>query len=154
LSPIVAPGQTGYRGGGGTSQVTADELHALLWFVGGLSPFGTSGAQTLINSVNSVGAQFAAAAAHHAPVRLLEVVPRAGAAPPPPSRRPPSGGVSPPSPGHALGARAPGHRARFFPPTRRAPGGPELGPPAEIMAAAASAWRMPESPAPSPPCGA
>src|SRR5262249_25913022 len=79
LSPIVAPGQSGYREGGGTGLVTGDELHALIWFVGGLSPFGTSGAQTLINSVNRVGAQFAEAAAHHAPVRLLEVIPLADA---------------------------------------------------------------------------
>jgi len=56
LSPIVAPGQSGYREGGGTGLVTGDELHALIWFVGGLSPYGTSGAQTLINSVNRVGA--------------------------------------------------------------------------------------------------
>src|SRR5262249_38064592 len=74
LSPIVAPGQSGYREGGGTGLVTGDELHALIWFVGGLSPYGTSGAQTLINSVNRVGAQFATAAAHHAPVRVLQVI--------------------------------------------------------------------------------
>ena len=49
LSPIVAPGQSGYRGGG-SAMVTGDELHALIWFVGGLSPFGSAGTQTLINS--------------------------------------------------------------------------------------------------------
>ena len=59
LSPIVAPGQYGYHRATGSSLVTRDELHALIWFVGGLSPFGTSGAQTLISSVNRVGARFA-----------------------------------------------------------------------------------------------
>src|SRR5499425_3779833 len=103
LSPIVAPGQTGYRGGGGTSQVTGDELHALIWFVGGLSPFGTSGAQTLISSVNSVGAQFAAAAAHHAPVRLLEVVPLADAVTLPACPLPPNVVVIPAFHGELLG---------------------------------------------------
>src|SRR5438067_465477 len=39
LSPIVAPGQYGYNDTG-SSMVTKDELHALIWFVGGLSPFG------------------------------------------------------------------------------------------------------------------
>src|SRR5499427_2975102 len=90
LSPIVAPGQSGYRAGSGTGLVTEDELHALIWFVGGLSPFGTSGAQTLISSVNSLGARFAAAAAHHAPVRLLEVIPLADAVTLPVCPLPPS----------------------------------------------------------------
>ncbi len=78
LSPIVAPGQYGYKGTG-SSLVTRDELQALIWFVGGLSPFGSSGAQTLISSVNSVGARFASAAAEHAPVRILQVIPLADA---------------------------------------------------------------------------
>jgi len=154
LSPIVAPGQTGYRGGGGTSQVTADELHALLWFVGGLSPFGTSGAQTLINSVNSVGAQFAAAAAHHAPVRLLEVVPLADAVTLPACPLPPNVVVVPAFHGELLGDLAALHKVRLFLTNRPVTGVAELRTTAEIMAAAASAWRMPESTAPSPPCGA
>ena len=154
LSPIVAPGQTGYRGGGGTSQVTADELHALLWFVGGLSPFGTSGAQTLINSVNSVGAQFAAAAAHHAPVRLLEVVPLADAVTLPACPLPPNVVVVPAFHGELLGDPAALHKVRLFLTNRPVTGVAELRTTAEIMAAAASAWRMPESTAPSPPCGA
>ena len=154
LSPIVAPGQTGYRGGGGTSQVTADELHALLWFVGGLSPFGTSGAQTLVNSVNSVGAQFAAAAAHHAPVRLLEVVPLADAVTLPACPLPPNVVVVPAFHGELLGDPAALHKVRLFLTNRPVTGVAELRTTAEIMAAAASAWRMPESTAPSPPCGA
>ena len=55
MSPIVAPGQVTYPGGGGRALVPADELRAMVWFVGGLSPFGSSGAQRLIDSVQRGG---------------------------------------------------------------------------------------------------
>ena len=54
MSPIVAPGQVTYPGGGGRALVPADELRAMVWFVGGLSPFGSSGAQRPIDSVDQV----------------------------------------------------------------------------------------------------
>jgi len=154
LSPIVAPGQTGYRGGGGTGLVTRDELHALIWFVGGLSPFGTSGAQTLISSVNSLGARFAAAAAHHAPVRLLEVIPLADAVTLPACPLPPSVVVMPALHGELLGDPAALRTVRRFFAGQAVTGVPDLRATAEFVAAAAAAWRMPESAAPSPPCGA
>jgi hypothetical protein len=154
LSPIVAPGQSGYREGSGTGLVTKDELHALIWFVGGLSPFGTSGAQTLINSVNNVGARFAAAAAHHAPVRLLEVVPLADAVTLPACPLPPNVVVIPALHGELLGDPAALHAVRRFLTNRPVTGVPDLRATAEIMAAAAAAWRMPETATPSPPCGA
>jgi len=154
LSPIVAPGQTGYRGGGGTGLVTRDELHALIWFVGGLSPFGTSGAQTLISSVNSLGARFAAAAAHHAPVRLLEVIPLADAVTLPACPLPPSVVVMPALHGELLGDPAALRTVRRFLTGQPVTGMPGLRATAELVAAAATAWRMPESAAPSPPCGA
>src|SRR6516162_7883049 len=153
LSPIVAPGQTGYRGGGGTGLVTRDELHALIWFVGGLSPFGTSGAQTLISSVNSLGARFAAAAAHHAPVRLLEVIPLADAVTLPACPLPPSVVVMPALHGELLGDPAALRTVRRFLTGQPVTGVPDLRATAELLAAAATAWRMPET-APSPPCGA
>jgi hypothetical protein len=152
LSPIVAPGQYGYRGGSGTGLVTGDELHALIWFVGGLSPFGTAGAQTLISSVNSVGARFAAAAAHHAPVRLLEVVPLADAVTLPACPLPPNVVVIPAFHGELLSNPAALQTVRRFLTGRTVTGVPGLRATAEIMAAAAAAWRMPESAAPSPPC--
>jgi hypothetical protein len=152
LSPIVAPGQYGYRGGSGTALVTGDELHALIWFVGGLSPFGTSGAQTLISSVNSVGARFAAAAAHHAPVRLLEVIPLADAVTLPACPLPPNVVVIPAFHGELLGDPAALQTVRRFLTGRTVTGLPDLRATAEIVAAAAAAWRMPESAAPSPPC--
>jgi len=153
LSPIVAPGQSGYRGGGGTGLVTGDELHALIWFVGGLSPFGTAGAQTLISSVNSVGARFAAAAAHHTPVRLLEVVPLADAVTLPACPLPPNVVVIPAFHGELLRDPAALQAVRQFLTGRTVTGVPNLRATAEIVAAAATAWRMPESAAPSPPCG-
>jgi hypothetical protein len=154
LSPIVAPGQSGYREGSGTGLVTGDELHALIWFVGGLSPFGTSGAQTLINSVNRVGAQFAAAAAHHAPVRVLEVIPLADAVTLPACPLPPDVVVIPAFHGQLLGDPAALHAVRRFLTGQPVTGVPDLRATAELVAAAAAAWRMPESAAPSPPCGA
>jgi len=152
LSPIVAPGQSGYRGNSGTGLITGDELHALIWFVGGLSPFGTTGAQTLISSVNSVGARFAAAAAHHARVRLLEVVPLADAVTLPACLLPPNVVVIPAFHGELLSDPAALQTARRFLTGRTITGVPDLRATAEIVAAAASAWRMPESAAPSPPC--
>jgi len=153
LSPIVAPGQAGYHGGNGPGMVTGDELHALIWFVGGLSPFGTSGAQTLISSVNSVGARFARAAARDAPVRLLEVIPLADAVTLPACPLPPNVVVIPAFHGQLLGDPAALREVRGFLDDRPVKGVPGLRATAEIMAAAATAWRMPETAAPSPPCG-
>jgi hypothetical protein len=151
LSPIVAPGQYGYKSTG-SSLVTRDELHALIWFVGGLSPFGTSGAQTLISSVNSVGARFASAAAEHAPVRMLDVIPLADAVTLPACPLPRNVVVIPAFHGELLGDPVALRTVRSFLTDRSVTGVPGLRTTAEIMAAAATAWRMPESAAPSPPC--
>jgi hypothetical protein len=151
LSPIVAPGQYGYKSTG-SSLVTRDELHALIWFVGGLSPFGTSGAQTLISSVNSVGARFASAAAQHAPVRMLDVIPLADAVTLPACPLPRNVVVIPAFHGELLGDPVALRAVRRFLTDRSVTGVPGLRTTAEIMAAAATAWRMPESAAPSPPC--
>jgi hypothetical protein len=152
LSPIVAPGQSGYRGGG-SGLVTRDELHAVIWFVGGLSPFGTTGAQTLISSVNSVGARFAAAAARHAQVRTLEVIPLADAVTLPACPLPHNVVVISAFHGELLGDPVALRTVQRFLTDRPVSGGPGLRRTAEIMAGAATAWRMPESAAPSPPCG-
>ncbi len=153
LSPIVAPGQAGFRGAGGSGLVTGDELHALIWFVGGLSPFGTSGAETLINSVNRVGARFAAAAAHSARLRLLEVIPLADAVTLPACPLPRNVVVVSAFHGQLLGDPAALRAVRDFLAHRPVRAPPALRTTAEIMAAAASAWRMPAHAAPSPPCG-
>jgi hypothetical protein len=153
LSPIVAPGQAGFRGASGSSMVTGDELHALIWFVGGLSPFGTSGAETLINSVNEVGARFAAAAAQDTRVRVLEVVPLADAVTLPACPLPRNVVVVSAFHGDLLGDPAALRAVDAFLGHRRVRTMPVLRTTAEIMAAAAAAWRMPEHAAPSPPCG-
>jgi hypothetical protein len=153
LSPIVAPGQNGYRGASGTGLVTGDELHAVVWFVGGLSPFGTSGAETLISSVNRVGARFAAAAAKHARVRLLEVIPLADAVTLPACPLPRNVVVVPAFHGELLGDPAALRAVGEFLAHRPVRNVPVLRTTAEIMAAAASAWRMPAHSTPSSPCG-
>ena len=153
LSPIVAPGQVGYREAGGSNVVTGDELHALVWFVGGLSPFGTSGAETLINSVNSVGARFAAAAAENPRVRLLEIIPLADAVTLPACPLPQNVVVVPAFHGELLGDPAALWAVRGFLAHRQVTVMPDMRTTAEIMAAAAAAWRMPEHVPPSPPCG-
>ena len=152
LSPIVAPGQDGYRGASGSNVVTGDELHALVWFVGGLSPFGTSGAETLINSVNSVGARFAAAAAQNARIRLLEIIPLADAVTLPACPLPRNVVVVPAFHGELLGDPATLRAVRGFFAHQRVKVMPDMRTTAEIMAAAAAAWRMPEHLPPSPPC--
>jgi len=151
LSPIVAPGQYGYKGTG-SSLLTRDELQALIWFVGGLSPFGSSGAQTLISSVNSVGARFASVAAEHAPVRMLEVIPLADAVTLPACPLPRSVVVIPAFHGELLDDPVALRTVHRFLTNRSVTGVPSLRTTAEIVAAAATAWRMPESAAPSPPC--
>jgi hypothetical protein len=152
LSPIVAPGQAGFRGASGTGLVTGDELHALVWFVGGLSPFGTSGAETLIDSVNSVGARFAAAAARSTRIRFLEVIPLADAVTLPTCPLLRNVVVVSAFHGELLGDPAALRAVRGFLDDRPVKGLPGLRTTAEIMAAAASAWRMPEHAPPSPPC--
>jgi hypothetical protein len=75
LSPIVAPGQLGQAGGTvpGTALTTLDNL------VGGISPYGRSGAQALIDSVNEVGASYFAQVSHDRGLPWLAVVPLADA---------------------------------------------------------------------------
>src|SRR5262249_7931896 len=107
----------------------------------------------LINSVNRVGAQFAEAAAHHAPVRLLEVIPLADAVTLPACPLPPNVVVIPAFHGQLLGDPAALYVVRQFLTNRPVSGPPALRPPAEPVAAAAVARGMPEGAAPSPPCG-
>ena len=151
LSPIVAPGQARYREAAGSGVVTGDELNAVIWFIGGLSPFGTSGAQKLIDSVNNVGARFAAQASD-SPRRLMEVIPLADAVTLPACPLPANVVVVPAFHGQLLGDPAALRLVARFLAHRPVGGVPGLRHTAEIMAAAASAWRMPVRQTPSPPC--
>src|SRR6266851_155908 len=148
MSPIVAPGQVTYPTGGSRALMAADELRALVWFVGGLSPFGSSGAQRLIDSVAEVGAGFAASAARHHPSRWLLLVPLADAVTLPVCPLPPDVRVIPALHGDLLGSPGVTTMVRGFLEHRRVPEPGGYKATAEIVAAAAAAWRMPVTTAP------
>ncbi len=152
LSPIVAPGQVSDPVGDGSAPVPGDELQGVVWFVGGLSPFGTSGARTLIESVNQVGAQFAEQAArdHHLP--WLELVPLADAVTLPACSLPSNVLMVPALHGALLDDPESLRMVRDFLTDHRVSGPSGLRTTAEIVAAAASAWRIPQATTPSPPC--
>jgi len=75
LSPIVEPGQFGQAG----DTVPGAALTTLNNLVGGMSPYGRSGAQTLIDSVGEVGASYFAQVSHDHGLPWLAVVPLADA---------------------------------------------------------------------------
>ena len=152
LSPIVAPGQVSYPVGDGSAEVPGSELQGVVWFVGGLSPFGTSGAQTLIGSVNRVGARFAAQAARHHRLRWMALVPLADAVTLPTCSLPSNVLVVPALHGSLLGDQAALGMVRDFLTHHRVARTAGLRTTAEIVAAAASAWRIPLATTPSPPC--
>ena len=103
--------------------------------------------------MNRVGARFAVAAARTDRVRLLEVVPLADAVTLPTCPLPRNLVVVPAFHGELLGDPAALRAVREFLLHRPVRGMPVLRTTAEIVADAASAWRMPEHAAPSPPCG-
>lgn len=153
MSPIVAPGQVTYPGGTGRALVPADELRAMVWFVGGLSPFGPSGAQRLIDSVDELGARYAASAARHHPLRWLLLVPLADAVTLPVCPLPQDVRVVPALHGDLLGSPSVTRMVRGFLAHRRVPEPDGYKATAEIVAAAAAAWRMPVTTAPTHACG-
>jgi hypothetical protein len=124
----------------------------VVWFVGGLSPFGTSGAETLIGSVNEVGARFAALAARNHRVPWLALVPLADAVTLPDCTLPSNVLVVSAFHGDLLGDPAALRIVRGFLTHHRAASTASLRAAAEIVASAASAWRIPLATAPSPPC--
>jgi hypothetical protein len=75
LSPIVQPGQLGQAGG----TVPGAALTTLNNLVGGMSPYGRSGAQELIDSVSEVGASYFAQVSRDRGLPWLAVVPLADA---------------------------------------------------------------------------
>ena len=153
MSPIVAPGQVTYPDGTSQGLVPADELRAMVWFVGGLSPFGSYGAQRLIDSVDEVGARFAATAARHHPLRWLLLVPLADAVTLPVCPLPPDVRVVPALHGDLLGTPGVTTMVRGFLAHGRVAEPDGYKATAEIVAAAAAAWRMPVTTAPAPACG-
>jgi hypothetical protein len=157
LSPIVAPGQVSYPAGnrGGRGAVPGYALHAVVWLIGGLAPFGTSGAEQLIDSVDSSGARYADDAARDVrdhPLRWLAVVPLADSLTLPACSLPAAAVVVPGLHGGLLGTPAVQQIVRSFLTGRSIPDPSRLRNAAEIVAQAAAAWRMPELVTPSPPC--
>ncbi len=78
LSPIVQPGQFG-QSGSGVDTVPGAALTTLNNLVGGMSPYGRSGAQALIDSVSEVGASYFAEVSRDRGLPWLAVVPLANA---------------------------------------------------------------------------
>jgi len=152
-SPIVAPGRADYSGGTDPGLVPADELRALVWFVGGLSPFGSSGAQTLITSVDQVGARFAASAAGHRSLRWMLLVPLADAVTLPVCPLPQDVFVVPALHGDLTGSPGVKKMVRSFFAHHRVREPDRYKGTAELVAAAAAAWRMPELTPPRHACG-
>ncbi len=110
LSPIVSPGQLTYPpgpDGASASEAALDELNHL---VGGMSPYGPSGAQNLLSSVSEFGARYfddvvtaAGGGAEGKSIRWLAVVPLADAVTLPECELPPGVIVVPAFHGGLLG---------------------------------------------------
>ena len=155
LSPIVAPGQVSFPQAGrqGPGVASGYALSVLNQLVGEMSPFGASGAERLIESVSSVGARYAAATAVRGmSKRWLALVPLADALTLPACDMPSSVLFVPAFHGGLLGDPAALRTVGNFLRGQEVHGPQSLRQAAEILSAAAAAWRMPERSAPSPPC--
>src|ERR1700761_2783512 len=156
LSPIVNPGQVSYPADDRDPRgaVPGYALQAVVWFVGGLSPFGTSGAEKLINSVNQVGARYAQAAVRETrrhPKRWLAVVPLADSLTLPACQLPAHTMVVAALHGGLLGEPGVRETVRDFLSGRPVRTGSPLQDAAAVVAQASSAWRMPELSPPATP---
>jgi hypothetical protein len=156
LSPIVDPGEAGHDPVGrdpGTDPVSSEALTTLVRVAGALSPFGESGAQQLITSVRRDGAAFAAAAAKDGRrLRWLAVIPLADALTLPACELPGNVIVVPALHGSLLGNAQVDDTVHRFLSHQRVSGPQQMRVTAEVIAAAAEAWRMPELGAAPPAC--
>jgi hypothetical protein len=157
LSPIVAPGQVSYPADDRDARgaVPGYALQAVVWFIGGLSPFGTSGAERLINSVNETGASYAQAAVRDRrlhPARWLAVVPLADSLTLPACQLPAHMVVVAALHGGLLGNPGVQDTVRDFLAGHPVSTASPLQQAAEVVAQAATAWRMPQLVPPSPYC--
>jgi hypothetical protein len=144
LSPIVEPGQLGQAGGTvpGAALTTLDNL------VGGMSPYGSSGAQELIDSVSKVGARYFEQVSHDRALPWLAVIPLADAVTLPACPWPQNVIFVDAFHGGLLGNASvrqlvegflTGGDAQVDTASQR-----QLRSTAQLIAAAATAWRMPE----------
>jgi hypothetical protein len=156
LSPIVEPGQLSYPSGPDGASVSEYALNELNHLVGGMSPYGPSGAQHLLSSVSEFGARYFAAVTgpRGKSIRWLAVVPLADALTLPVCGLPSDVIVVPAFHGGLLGDGnvlpmvsefLAGHPAV---PQDRDEG--QLRAAAEVITSMASAWRMPDTRAACP----
>lgn len=153
LSPIVEPGQLGQAGG----TVPGAALTTLNDLVGGMSPYGSSGAQELIDSVGEVGARYFEQVSHDWALPWLAVIPLADAVTLPACPWPRNVIFVDAFHGGLLGNASvrqlvedflSGGAAQVDTPSQR-----QLRSTAQLIAAAATAWRMPELSASCPAAG-
>jgi hypothetical protein len=154
LSPIVSPGQLTYPpgpNGGSASEAALNELNHL---VGGISPYGPSGAENLLNSVSRVGARYfeqmvaaAGSGADGKTMRWLAVVPLADAVTLPECGLPSSVIVVPAFHGGLLGDQTVLPMVSAFLSGRNvtAAGNGQMREAAELITGASAAWRMPDT---------
>ena len=150
LSPIVEPGQAGQ----GVDTVPGAALTTLNDLVGGMSPYGRSGAQALIESVSEVGASYFATVSRDTGRPWLAVVPLANAVTLPACPWPPNVIFIDAFHGGLLGDRSVQQMVEAFLASGKVPdselaklvGGNQrdLRSAAQLIAAAAAAWRMPD----------
>jgi hypothetical protein len=140
LSPIVAPGQVGQAGVPGAALITLNDL------VGKMSPYGPAGAQALIDSVSQVGAAYFDDLARDRGLRWFAIVPLADAVTLPPScPYPPQVAVVPAFHGGLLGnPQARQMVQEVLNGDSDIHSGLGLRRAAQVISAAASAWRMPD----------
>ncbi|HEY6314030.1 MAG TPA: hypothetical protein VIY52_24970 [Streptosporangiaceae bacterium] len=153
LSPIVEPGQVGRPGG----TVPDAALRTLNNLVGGMSPYGSSGAQELIDSVGEVGASYFATVSHYRGLPWMAVVPLADAVTLPACPWPQNMIFVDAFHGGLLGNPSVRQMIESFlaTGTAKTDSGSQrtLRTAAQLIASAATAWRMPalHSPCPSAP---
>jgi hypothetical protein len=154
LSPIVEPGQLGYSPGTDDASVSEYALDALNHLVGGMSPYGSTGAQDLISSVSQFGARYFDVITRlmGRPTRGLAVIPLADALTLPVCGLPADVVVVPAFHGGLLGDPSVLPMVSAFLEGRHVHGQDQgrLKAAAEVITGAATAWRMPDTHAACP----
>ena len=150
LSPIVEPGQAGH----GVDTVPGAALTTLNDLVGGMSPYGRSGAHALIESVSEVGASYFATVSRDTGRPWLAVIPLADAVTLPACPWPRNVIFIDAFHGGLLGDHSVQQMIEAFLASGKLPGGDladlvggsqrDLRSAAQLIAAAAAAWRMPD----------
>ena len=139
LSPIVQPGQVGPVG------VPGEALNELNQLIGQISPYGSAGAQALIESVAKDGASYFWDIARDPTFSWLAVIPLADAVTMPQCPYPPGVVVIPAFHGGLLGnSQARQLVIDFFAGDKKLPSSARLRAAAQMISAAAAAWRMPD----------